>query len=112
MRYSWWAYIRDIIRQYPARQGKALEGVEKREYEAVQAAVDATERMEDGVARMSIIRNVHWFRTYTLEGAALAVPCSRRAATYWQRQFFEMVARERDLPIKVCAFDTNFSGTI
>lgn len=95
--YTWWAYIKSIVREYPARQGANLHGVALREYEAVRDAVDATERMTDALARMSIIRLVHFDRTHTLEGAALTVPCDRATAARWQRRFFEDVARNRNL---------------
>lgn len=91
--YSWWAYIKAIVREYPARQDVNLHGVALREYEAVRDAVDTTERMTDAVSRMSVIRLVHFERTHTLEGAALRIPCSRSLAAKWQRDFFEEVAR-------------------
>lgn len=97
LHYPWWGYIKAIIREYPDRMGKDLSGVAKREYEAVQAAIEATERMDDGETRLKVIRLVHFEGTYTLEGAALSVPCSERTAAYWQRKFFEMVARNRGL---------------
>lgn len=97
LHYPWWSYIKAIIRAYPDRKGKELSGVTKREYEAVQAAIDATERMNGGQAHLSLIKRVHFERTHTLEGAASTIPCSERAAAYWQRKFFEMVARNRDL---------------
>lgn len=95
--YTWWAYIKSIVREYPARQGANLHGVALREYEAVQDAVDATERMTDAVARMSVIRLVHFERTHTIAGAALTIPCGERTAMRWQRRFFEEVARNRGL---------------
>lgn len=95
--YPWWGYIKAIVQAYPGRVGSSLSGVAKREYEAVQAAVETTERMEGGEMRLRVIRLVHWDKTHTLEGAALTVPCSERAAIYWQRKFFEMVAKNRDL---------------
>lgn len=95
--YNWWPNIRDAVRAYPTREGVALSGVALHEQEAVQAAIDATERMADGEARLRVIRLVHWKRTHQLEGAALLIPCSRRTAAYWQRKFFEEVARNRDL---------------
>lgn len=95
--YPWWGYIKAVIRAYPDRMGVDLSGVEKREFEAVQAAVEATERMTGGQDRLKVIRLVHWDRTHQLPGAALLVPCRERTAYYWQREFFEMVARNRDL---------------
>lgn len=95
--YTWWPYIKDIIREYPARCGMELYGVAQREQEAVQAAIDATERMTNGEERLKAIRLVHWDRTHTLGGAALVIPCGRATAARWQKRFFEMVARNRDL---------------
>lgn len=95
--YPWWGYIKAIIRAYPEQMGTDLSGIEKRNFEAVQAAIEATGRMADGESRLKVIRLVHWKRTHQLGGAALAVPCGRRTAAYWQRQFFEMVAQNRGL---------------
>lgn len=95
--YPWWSYIKSIIRAYPDREEKELVGVAKREYEAVQAAIEATERMESAAVRLKIIQFAHFDRTHTLEGAALMVPCSRSWAAKLQRDFFKEVARNRDL---------------
>lgn len=95
--YPWWGYIKAIIRAYPSRMGIDLSGIAKREFEAVQAAVEATERMDGGQSRLKVIRLVHWDRTHQMEGAALAIPCDRATAARWQRRFFEEVARNRDL---------------
>ncbi len=96
-RYTWWPYIKDIIRKYPARRSMELHGLDRREQEAVQTAINATERMVNGEARLKIIRLVLWDRAHTLEGAALMIPCSKATANRWQRAFFEMVARNRDV---------------
>lgn len=97
--YPWWGYVKDITRAYPGRMGVDLYGVAKREFEAVQAAVEATERMIDGQNRLKVIRLLHWVepQTLTLDGVALAIPCSRSWAAKLQRDFFEGVARNRDL---------------
>lgn len=96
-RYLWWPYVRGVVRAYPERKGEGLHGVAMREQEAVQAAIEATERMSGGAERLKVIRMVHWDRVHTLDGAALAVPCDRATAARWQRKFFEAVARNRDL---------------
>lgn len=96
--YSWWPYIREIVRDYPDNCAEEnIRDVAVKNYKAVHFAVKDTERMTDGQNRMKLIRLLHWDRTHTLEGAALVIPCSRRTAAYWQREFFEMVARNRDL---------------
>ena len=95
--YPWWGYIKAVIRAYPLRVGKELSGVAAREQGAVQAAIDATERMENSRARMNIIQLVHFKRTHTIKGAALTVSCGPATAARWQRKFFEEVAKNRDL---------------
>lgn len=96
--YKWWGYIKAIIREYPKGRSSELTGVELREHEAVKKAVDETMKMDGGANRLKVISMVHWERTRTLGGAALAVPCSDRTAAYWQREFFELVARNCNLP--------------
>lgn len=95
--YKWWGYIRAIVREYHGSRSSELSGVELREHEAVKKAVDDTLNMDGGANRLKVISMVHWERTRTLEGAALAVPCGRATAARWQREFFENVARSRDL---------------
>lgn len=95
--YSWWPYIREIVRAYPERRGKELRGKSAREQEAVEAAIGVTYSMENGQNHMKIIRLVHWDRKLTIEGAALSTPCDKRTAQRWQKAFFEEVARNRDL---------------
>lgn len=94
--YPWWGHVKAIIQGYPGQAGKDLSRVETMNYEAVKAAIEAAQRMENGEARMKVIRLVHLDRTHTLEGAALEVPCGYATAARWQRKFFEEVARNRD----------------
>lgn len=93
----WWGCIRHIVRAYPGRRGMELSGTALADQKAVQAAIEAMERTSNGAARLNVIRMVHWDRTHTLEGAALAIPCGPATAARWQRKFFEEVARNRDL---------------
>lgn len=95
--YKWWGYIKAIVQEYPRERPSELSGVELREHEAVKKAVDETLKMDGGANRLKVISMVHWGRTRTLEGAALAIPCDRATAARWQRRFFEEVARNRDL---------------
>lgn len=95
--YSWWSYIKEIIREYPDMRTASTSGVTAREVDAVSDAVYATERMDGGEAQLKVIRMVHWDRTHTLAGAALEIPCDRATAARWQRNFFEEVARNRGL---------------
>lgn len=95
--YDWWGYIKSLIRKYPENRSDELSGVALRNHEAVKKAVDDTMKMDGGANRLKVINMVHWERTRTLEGAALAIPCDRATAARWQRRFFEEVARNRDL---------------
>lgn len=74
-----------------------MAGVESREYMDVKKAIEATEAMRDGNARMQLIRMIHWDKAFTLTGAALQIPCDRATAARWQRRFFEEVAKNRGL---------------
>lgn len=96
-RYDWWGYVKSLVRKYPENRSSELSGVALRNHEAVKKAVDATLATDGGADRLKVISMVHWERTRTLEGAASAVPCSGRTAAYWQREFFEETARNRDL---------------
>lgn len=95
--YSWWPYIRKIVRLYPERSQIPLTGVAFREYMDVKRAIEATEAMPDGNVRMQLIRMIHLDKAFTLTGAALQIPCDRATAARWQRRFFEEVARNRGL---------------
>lgn len=97
LHYPWWGYIRAIIQDYPAQKDMELSGATRNSQEAVQAAVNATERMKDGEKRLEVIRLTLWEGTHTLEGAANTIPCDRSTAARWKRRFFEDVARNRGL---------------
>ena len=56
---------------------------EQRRYDAVRAAISATETMKHGHQRMELIDRVYWKRSHTLYGAAMCVPVSERTAHTW-----------------------------
>ena len=97
--YSWWPYIREIVRLYPERSQIPLTGVAFRAYMDVKRAIEATEAMPDGDARLQAIGMLHWDKpfTLTLESVAQKIHCDRATAARWQRRFFEEVARNRGL---------------
>ena len=96
-RYGWWGYVKWIIRQYPARVGKYIQGKTLEEQVAVQKAIDQTLLLENGKERMQVIELVFFRQTHTLEGAAQIVPCSDRTARRWHTDFIKLVAREYGL---------------
>ena len=57
---------------------KKLDGQDIKEYEAVSAAIRATERLPNGKARLKIIDLVYWQGTHTLAGAGLQGTVSAR----------------------------------
>lgn len=95
--YSWWPYVKEIIRAYPVRIDAELSGVALIDYHAVEDAIDKTEQMTDGQSRLKLIRLLHWNGTHTVQGAADEIPCDKSTAYRWQRRFFEEVARNREL---------------
>lgn len=71
---------------------RELPSTSQREYEAVRAAIDATERYNNGRDRLKTIKLVLWDGTHTIEGAALQIPCSWRTAAQWHGEFIRLVA--------------------
>ena len=92
-RYDWWGYIKAVIRRYPELKGREVSGIALREKEAVEAAIAATERMQNGRDRLDVVDMVFWKKTHTLSGAALMVPCSERTARRWHTEFIKEVAK-------------------
>ncbi len=74
-----------------------LTGVALKEYEAVASAIRYTESLPSGEARLKAIRLVLWERSHTLEGAALAVPCSIATVKRWHGEFIQRVAKNYGL---------------
>ena len=96
-RYRWWGYVKNIIRNYPALEGKCCHGNDQNERMAVQRAIEQTAQMENGLERMKVIDLVFFSRTHTLEGAAMMVPCSYDTAQKYHAQFIKAVARNMGL---------------
>lgn len=78
-----------LIRELPTNS--------QREYEAVRRAVKLTERYHNGRQRLAVIKMVLWDRQYTLEGAALMVPCGIATAWRWHQEFIKLVAKNYGL---------------
>lgn len=98
-RYPWWPYVRYLVRQYPdwektPREDLSLSEREVGGFNAVKSVIASTERMDNGLSRLKVIRALHWDRALTMEGAALSIPCDKSTAARWQKSFFEEVARK------------------
>lgn len=76
---------------------RELPSTKQREYEAVQRAIEITERYRNGRQRLAIIRMVLWDRQYTLEGAALQIPCGYMTARRYHSDFIMLVAKNYGL---------------
>ena len=93
-RYSWWGYIKSVIRKYPKHcNAKELSDIAQREKAAVDAAIKVTKGMYDGADRLKIISMVYWEKSHTLYGAAVSLPCSYETAKRYQRRFILEVAK-------------------
>ena len=80
---------------------RELTQTEQRSLAAVEAAIRATQRRQDGKERLDLIRLVYWPKRYdqadTIERAAVKIPVSRRTAMRWHRDFILTVARFRGM---------------
>lgn len=92
--YTWWPYVRNMIRRYPKRRKCAsLPRVELLEADAVATAINKTLQKEDGEHRMRLIGVAYWRRTsVTLQRAAMEIPVSYSTAKRWNKEFFLDVA--------------------
>lgn len=95
IRYSWWAYVKAMIRQYKERAKRypELKRVEMRELEAVTEAIRRTEQLPDGTWRLKLIDKLYWQRNRkNVDGAAMDLFISRRTALRWSAEFTYLVA--------------------
>ena len=76
---------------------KKLDGQDIKEYEAVSAAIRATERLPNGKARLKIIDLVYWQGTHTLAGAGLQVGYGERQTRKFNGEFIRLVAQNLNL---------------
>ena len=81
-----------MIRQYPAREGKYIQGKALDERMAVQRAIDQTMKMDNGQDRLRVVDLVFFKQTHTLEGAALM-----DTAQKYHAQFIKLVAKNYGL---------------
>lgn len=97
IKYAWWAYVKAMIRQYKARAKRypELKRVELREFEAVQRAIDRTEKLPDGKWRIKLLDKLYWqYNRKNIDGAAMDLYISRRTALRWSAEFTYLVAEE------------------
>lgn len=71
------------LRQLPYAQQRRLDAVEQ--------AVDVSSRLTSGLSRVRLIELVYFQRKYTIEGAAMQIPCSVQTAWTWNNDFLLLV---------------------
>ena len=72
---------------------RTLPEVNRRELEAVRAAIRSTEAMPNGQTRLNLINLVMWKRSHTVFGASLRMGISERTAKQWHGDFIREVAK-------------------
>ena len=76
---------------------RELPSTRQREFEAVRSAIETTRSYANGKERLAVIDMVLWKRSHTIDGAAMAIPCSWRAACQWHGEFIRLVAKNYGL---------------
>ena len=72
---------------------RTLPEVNRRELEAVRAAVNETKTQDGGNLRLELVKLYYWKRSRTLFGAAEDVHVSRSTAKRWNTEFVKLVAK-------------------
>lgn len=86
IKYDWWGYAKSMIRRYPNE-------VNPDEKRAVEAAVQETQTMRTGAARMDVVRKVLFDGTHNIEGAAIACNVSYMTARHYHTDFIRAVGK-------------------
>lgn len=73
---------------------RQLPEINRRELEAVRAAIAQTQALPNGSARMELVRLVFWRRTHTVWGASVKLGISERTAAQWHGDFIRAVAKK------------------
>lgn len=71
------------LRQLPYTQQRRLDAVEQ--------AVSISSNLTSGLSRVRLIELVYFQRRYTIEGAAMQIPCSVQTAWTWNNDFLLLV---------------------
>lgn len=70
---------------------RQLPWTQQRRLDAVEQALDVSSRLTSGLSRVKLIELVYFTRRYTLEGAAMQIPCSVQTAKIWNSDFLLLV---------------------
>ena len=72
---------------------RTLPEINRRELEAVRAAIRTAESLPSGRERMELVKLYYWKRSHTLFGAANAIHVSEKTALRWNRELILQVAK-------------------
>lgn len=72
---------------------RELPDINRREMEAVRAAIRTLKGYEDGNERLYMIRLIFWKKTDTLDGVAMKMNRCKRTIVQWHGEFIRDVAR-------------------
>lgn len=72
-----------VLRQLPYAQQRRLEAVEH--------ALNVSSQLTSGLSRVKLIEMIYFSRRYTIEGAAMQIPCSVQTAKIWNSDFLLLV---------------------
>ena len=63
----------------------------QRRHDAVERALAISEHLTSGLSRVKLIDLVYFRRSYTVEGAAMQIPCSVQTAWTWNNDFLLLI---------------------
>lgn len=72
---------------------RTLPEINRREMDAVRAAIRYIEGLHSGRERMELVKLYYWQRSHTLFGAANAIHVSEKTALRWNRELILQVAK-------------------
>lgn len=72
---------------------RTLPEINRREMDAVRAAIRYIEGLPSGRERMELVKLYYWQRSHTLFGAANAIHVSEKTALRWNRELILQVAK-------------------
>ncbi len=70
---------------------RQLPWAQQRRLDAVEQAVSISSNLTSGLSRVRLIELVYFQRKYTIEGAAMQIPCSVQTAWTWNNDFLLLV---------------------
>lgn len=70
---------------------RELPYTQQRRLDAVESALSISSQLTSGLSRVKLIELVYFTRRFTIEGAAMQIPCSVQTAWTWNNDFLLLV---------------------